>query len=269
MAWGYDLNGKRVLRAVILGQRERREEWLELGRDLVRRGLPSPWLVVTDGAPGLVRAVEELWPEADRQRCSVHRAAQHPGQAPAVGRRPEARLGRLLGRARQRCLARGGGGRAAHQGARTRARVPQRHRLPGRGSAGPLHPPALPAPPVPAAALDQLARAFPGRGAPTRPRHRPLPGRDTLPEPLLGRARPGGRWGAQPRLLRPQPPAATPPKSGATERDEHHADRVTGSEPWRLPANFYSSLRTPPKPSVRYPNLPRDRRSSGHWPCST
>lgn len=73
VAWGYDLNGKRVLLAVVLGQRERHEDWLELGRDLVRRGLPSPWLVVTDGAPGLVRAVEELWPEADRQRCSVHR----------------------------------------------------------------------------------------------------------------------------------------------------------------------------------------------------
>jgi transposase-like protein len=73
VAWGYDLGGKRVLLAVVLGQRERLEDWLELGRDLVRRGLPSPWLTVTDGAPGLIRAVEELWPEADRQRCSVHR----------------------------------------------------------------------------------------------------------------------------------------------------------------------------------------------------
>lgn len=73
VAWGYDLQGKRVLLAVVLGQRERLEDWRELGRDLVRRGLPSPWLTVTDGAPGLVRAVEELWPDADRQRCSVHR----------------------------------------------------------------------------------------------------------------------------------------------------------------------------------------------------
>jgi putative transposase len=73
VAWGYNLDGKRELLAVALGQRERHEDWLELGRDLVRRGLPSPWLKVTDGAPGLVRAVEELWPEADRQRCSVHR----------------------------------------------------------------------------------------------------------------------------------------------------------------------------------------------------
>jgi putative transposase len=73
VAWGYDLNGKRVLLAVVLGQRERLEDWLELGRDLTRRGLPSPWLTVGDGAPGLVRAIQELWPDADRQRCSVHR----------------------------------------------------------------------------------------------------------------------------------------------------------------------------------------------------
>jgi Transposase and inactivated derivatives len=73
VAWGYDLEGKRELLAVCLGQRERLEDWLELGRDLIRPGLGAPWLVATDGAPGLVRAVDELWPEADRQRCTVHR----------------------------------------------------------------------------------------------------------------------------------------------------------------------------------------------------
>ena len=73
VAWGYDLAGKRVLLAVRLGQRERLEDWLDLGRNLTKRGLGAPWLVATDGAPGLVRAVEELWPKADRQRCTVHR----------------------------------------------------------------------------------------------------------------------------------------------------------------------------------------------------
>ena len=73
VAWGYTTLGKRVLIAVRLGQRERHEDWLDLGRDLVRRGLRSPWLVVTDGAPGLIKAITELWPEADRQRCTVHR----------------------------------------------------------------------------------------------------------------------------------------------------------------------------------------------------
>jgi transposase-like protein len=62
-----------VLLDVCLGQRERTEDWLDLGRGLIRRGLRSPLLVVSDGAPGLVRAIEELWPDADRQRCTVHR----------------------------------------------------------------------------------------------------------------------------------------------------------------------------------------------------
>jgi putative transposase len=61
-----------VLLDVVLGQRERFEDWLEMGRGLVRRGLRAPMLVVTDGAPGLIRAMEEMWPDSDRQRCTVH-----------------------------------------------------------------------------------------------------------------------------------------------------------------------------------------------------
>jgi transposase-like protein len=53
--------------------REAKEDWLELGRDLTSRGLEAPRLVVADGAPGLISAVEELWPRADRQHCAVHR----------------------------------------------------------------------------------------------------------------------------------------------------------------------------------------------------
>jgi transposase-like protein len=73
VAWGYTTEGKRVLVAVRLGQRESHEDWLDLGRDLTRRGLRAPWLVVSDGAPGLIKAIEELWPEADRGRCAVHK----------------------------------------------------------------------------------------------------------------------------------------------------------------------------------------------------
>jgi putative transposase len=37
------------------------------------RGLRAPWLVVTDGGPGLIKAINELWPDTDRQRCTVVR----------------------------------------------------------------------------------------------------------------------------------------------------------------------------------------------------
>ena len=62
VAWGYTESGERVLLDVCLGQRERHEDWLEMALD-----------AVVDGAPGLIKAVEELWPDSDRQRCTVHR----------------------------------------------------------------------------------------------------------------------------------------------------------------------------------------------------
>jgi transposase-like protein len=73
VAWGFTTEGARVLLEVCLGQRERVEDWLDLGRGLIRRGLRGPLLVVSDGAPGLIRAIDELWPDADRGRYAVHR----------------------------------------------------------------------------------------------------------------------------------------------------------------------------------------------------
>ncbi len=66
-AWGIDENGARQLVSVRLGARESKEDWVELGRDLIARGLAAPRMVVADGAPGLISAVEEIWPRADRQ----------------------------------------------------------------------------------------------------------------------------------------------------------------------------------------------------------
>jgi putative transposase len=73
VAWGFTEEGERVLLAVMLGMRESHEDWLELGRDLIARGLGAPLLVVADGAPGLIKAVEQCWPASDRQHCAVHR----------------------------------------------------------------------------------------------------------------------------------------------------------------------------------------------------
>ena len=72
-AWGITETGARELVSVRLGARESKEDWIELGRDLTARGLAAPRLIVADGAPGLISAVEELWPRADRQHCCVHR----------------------------------------------------------------------------------------------------------------------------------------------------------------------------------------------------
>jgi putative transposase len=73
VAWGFTEEGERVLLSVMLGMRESHEDWLALARDLIARGLGAPLLIVADGAPGLIKAIEQCWPASDRQHCAVHR----------------------------------------------------------------------------------------------------------------------------------------------------------------------------------------------------
>src|SRR3954464_7072927 len=73
VAWGFTEAGERVLLSVMLGMRESHEDWQALGRDLIARGLGAPMLIVADGAPGLIKAIEQCWPASDRQHCAVHR----------------------------------------------------------------------------------------------------------------------------------------------------------------------------------------------------
>ena len=63
---------RKVLCGHLTSNLESYEAWLSFGRDLIERGLNPPALVVADGAPGLWKAVRELWPAADEQRCTVH-----------------------------------------------------------------------------------------------------------------------------------------------------------------------------------------------------
>jgi transposase-like protein len=48
----------------------------------VDRGLASPLLVVSDGAPGLISAIELCLPKALRQRCLVHRVRNLVAKVP-------------------------------------------------------------------------------------------------------------------------------------------------------------------------------------------
>src|SRR3954447_23129135 len=73
VAWGFTDTGERVLLSVMLGMRESYEDWQALGRDLIARGLGAPMLIVADGAPGLIKAIEHCWPDSDREHCAVHR----------------------------------------------------------------------------------------------------------------------------------------------------------------------------------------------------
>src|SRR6266545_6046901 len=72
VAWGVTLEGGKVLLGLALGSRESYDDWLDFGRDLIARGMRPPALIIADGAPGLWKAVRELWPAALEQRCTVH-----------------------------------------------------------------------------------------------------------------------------------------------------------------------------------------------------
>lgn len=73
VTWGIQADGSRVLVHMGLGSKESHADWLEHFRDLVRRGLNPPLTVTTDGAPGLIKAVEAIWPESERIRCWFHK----------------------------------------------------------------------------------------------------------------------------------------------------------------------------------------------------
>ncbi len=73
VAHGVRNDGRRVLLGVWLGCHEDAASWKQALQDLVERGLRRPCLVISDGNPGLIRAVREIWPKTPRQRCIVHR----------------------------------------------------------------------------------------------------------------------------------------------------------------------------------------------------
>ena len=81
-AWGITLDGRKVLISLSLGNKESGEAWLEFLRDLDRRGLPTPLFITTDGAGGLIQAVDQMWSKSLRGRCWVHRMRNFASKVP-------------------------------------------------------------------------------------------------------------------------------------------------------------------------------------------
>ena len=71
-AWGILAEGTKALLHLAPGTKEDTASCREFFQDLRRRGLPDPHLVVGDGAPGIIRAIEECLPRSIRQRCLAH-----------------------------------------------------------------------------------------------------------------------------------------------------------------------------------------------------
>jgi len=81
-AWGICRGGKKVLLSLGLGNQESYEDWLEFLRDMVKRGLPVPTFVTSDGAPGLIKAIEAVFPKSIRGRCWFHRMENFSHKVP-------------------------------------------------------------------------------------------------------------------------------------------------------------------------------------------
>jgi putative transposase len=82
-AWGITTGGKPAFIGLAPGTGESADAWLAFLTDLAERGLASPLLVISDGAPGLIAAIEQAYPKALRQRCLIHRARNVLAKVPA------------------------------------------------------------------------------------------------------------------------------------------------------------------------------------------
>src|SRR5262245_20366901 len=71
--WAICVDGRKVLLALSTANSESYESCLEVLRDLVKRGLQTPVTITTDGAAGLTKAIDAIWPKVLRIRCWFHK----------------------------------------------------------------------------------------------------------------------------------------------------------------------------------------------------
>ena len=86
VAYGITTVGQPVLLAVEPGGDESHDAWAGFLDDLAARGLRVPLLVISDGAPGLLGALDVKRSSALRQRCLIHRARNVVAKVPAERR---------------------------------------------------------------------------------------------------------------------------------------------------------------------------------------
>ena len=81
-AWGFTAGGGKVLLGLMAGSKEDAETVTAFFQDMRARGLGDPLLVISDGAPGIVKAIETCFPRSERQRCLAHRMRNLAAKVP-------------------------------------------------------------------------------------------------------------------------------------------------------------------------------------------
>ena len=80
--WGILADGKKALLHLAPGTKKDTASCKEFPQDMRRRGLLDPLLVASDGAPGMIRAIEECLPRSFRQRCLAHKIRNLQSKVP-------------------------------------------------------------------------------------------------------------------------------------------------------------------------------------------
>jgi len=73
VGWCIDSEGRKHLLHLAVGNKESEVAWTGFFRNLIERGMRPPTTVTSDGAPGLVRAIEAVFDRSVRIRCWFHR----------------------------------------------------------------------------------------------------------------------------------------------------------------------------------------------------
>src|SRR6201981_5682 len=81
-AWGFTIEGRRVLLHMMAGSKEDAETVTAFFEDMKKRGLNDPLLVTSDGAPGIIKAIEICFPRAASQRSLPHRMRNLAAKVP-------------------------------------------------------------------------------------------------------------------------------------------------------------------------------------------
>ncbi len=71
--WAICEDGRKVLLSLSLTKTESYESCIEALRELSKRGMRPPLTITTDGALGLTKAIDALWPKSLRIRCWFHK----------------------------------------------------------------------------------------------------------------------------------------------------------------------------------------------------
>ena len=69
----HHLRWPQVLLHLAVGNKESEDCWTEFFRHMLSRGLRIPTTVTSDGAPGLINAIAQVFPNSLRVRCWYHR----------------------------------------------------------------------------------------------------------------------------------------------------------------------------------------------------